>query len=95
MRRANEFIFNNRMLNAEEAAEWGLVSRVVEDDRLMAEAHEAAAQLANGPQQAYGRIKHLLNSSLSASFEAQMQLRPVILPAQLKPRMARRGYSPS
>ena len=49
------------------------VSRVVEDDRLMAEAHEAAAQLANGPQQAYGRIKHLLNSSLSASLEAQMQ----------------------
>ena len=73
MRRANEFIFTNRMLNADEAAEWGLVSRVVEDDRLMAEAHEAAAQLANGPQQAYGRIKHLLNSSLSASLEAQMQ----------------------
>ena len=73
MRRASEFIFTNRMLSAEEAAEWGLISRVVEDDSLMAEARKVAAQLANGPQQAYGRIKHLLNTSLSTSLEVQMQ----------------------
>ena len=73
MRRASEFIFTNRMLSAEEAAEWGLISRVVEDDSLMAEARKVAAQLTNGPQQAYGRIKHLLNTSLSTSLEVQMQ----------------------
>ena len=72
MRRANEFIFTNRMLSAEEAAEWGLVTRVVEQGSLMAEAVKVAEQLANGPQQAYGRIKHLLNTSLTTSLDEQM-----------------------
>lgn len=73
MRRASEFVFTNRMLSAQEAESWGLVSRVVEDDKLMDEARALAHQLATGPQQAYGRIKQLLNTSLSTSLEEQMQ----------------------
>ena len=72
MRRASEFIFTNRMLTAEEAVEWGLVTRVVNDDCLMAEARHAAEQLANGPQQVYGRIKQLLNTSLTTHLDEQM-----------------------
>lgn len=73
MRRANEFIFTNRMLSAEEAVSWGLVTRVVDDAALMADARAVAEQLAAGPQQAYGRIKQLLRHSFETSLDAQMQ----------------------
>lgn len=73
LRRANEFIFTNRMLTAEEAMGWGLVTEVADDDSLMQRAQDCAAQLADGPQQAYGRIKDMLRDSLTTSLEAQME----------------------
>lgn len=73
LRRANEFIFTNRMLTAEEAMGWGLVTEVADDDSLMRRAQDCAAQLADGPQQAYGRIKDMLRDSLTTSLEAQME----------------------
>lgn len=72
VRRAQEFIFMNRMLTAEEAVEWGLINKSVKASDLMDEAGSAAEILASGPRMAYGRIKDLLNSSLTTPLETQM-----------------------
>jgi len=72
VRRAQEFIFMNRMLTAEEAVEWGLINKTVKGSNLMDEAGSAAEMLAEGPRMAYGRIKDLLNNSLTTPLETQM-----------------------
>lgn len=74
MRRAAELMLTNRMLSAEEAVEWGLITRVVEDERLLDEARELAEGLAAGPTLAYGAVKRLLAESSSATLETQMEM---------------------
>ena len=73
VRRAQEFVFMNRMLKAEEAVEWGLINKSVKASDLMNEAYSAAEMLAAGPRAAYGRIKELFNSSLTTPLETQME----------------------
>jgi len=57
--RAMEMMMLGERLPAEQAAEWGLISRVVEDEALMPEAEALAARLAAGPTVAYGLIRRL------------------------------------
>jgi len=59
---------------AEQAAEWGLIWEVVDDDRLDARTAELAARLAAGPTQAYRRAKQALRQSMSNSFADQLKL---------------------
>ena len=73
MARAREMILFNRVLTVAEALEWGLVSRVVPRDRLEAKALETVSRLAAGPTVAYGEIRRLLNRSLSAGLEDQLE----------------------
>jgi 2-(1,2-epoxy-1,2-dihydrophenyl)acetyl-CoA isomerase len=72
-RRAAELMMTNRVLSAEEALDWGLVSRVVEDDRVHEEAGVLARTLAAGPTEAYGAVKRLLLESGQDSLESQME----------------------
>ena len=55
LRRALELTLLNPMVDAAQAQEYGLVTRVVPDDRLMAEATAAAAEVAAGPHRRPGR----------------------------------------
>jgi 2-(1,2-epoxy-1,2-dihydrophenyl)acetyl-CoA isomerase len=73
-RRAAELMITNRVLSAQEALDWGLVNRVVEDDHVHEEAHRLARTLAAGPTEAYGAVKRLLLSSAQNGFETQMEL---------------------
>src|SRR4051812_36703843 len=61
-------------LSAEQAAEWGLIWKVVGDDTLNAEAQELAAQLAAGPTRGYGNLKRALYASAGNSLDAQLDL---------------------
>ncbi len=72
-KRAMELMLTNRRLSADEALEWGLVTRVVDDDTLLDEAMEFGRQLASGPTKAYGAVKRLLSASLGESLESQME----------------------
>lgn len=72
VRRAKELMLTNRRLSAAEAAEWGIVNRVVPDADLDAEASKLAATLAAGPTRAFGSVKRLLLSSANAGLEAQL-----------------------
>jgi 2-(1,2-epoxy-1,2-dihydrophenyl)acetyl-CoA isomerase len=61
-------------LTAEQAAEWGLIWKVVEDDALMKEALSLSASLAQGPTKGYGLIKKAFNASWGNSLDAQLDL---------------------
>ena len=72
MRRAQEMIFTNRRIGAEEAAGMGLVTRVVADERLRAETSAVASTLAKGPIRALARCRSLLVESINADLSTQL-----------------------
>jgi 2-(1,2-epoxy-1,2-dihydrophenyl)acetyl-CoA isomerase len=59
-------------LPAATAAEWGLIWRVVDDDKLMDEARALAGKLAQGPTVGLGLIKEALNRALESTLDAQL-----------------------
>ena len=61
-------------LGAQDAASWGLIWKVVDDDKLMAEAGALARSLAAGPTRAYGLIKRALDASATNTLDAQLDL---------------------
>lgn len=73
LRRTQELMLTNRRLSAEEAQEWGLVTRVVEDAGLAGEAETLACQLAAGPTLAFGAVKKLLAMSCESPLETQLE----------------------
>jgi len=73
-RKAMELMLTNRSLTAAEAAEWGLINRVVPDADLMAEATALGRKFAAGPTKAYGKVKHMLQQTFSETLESQMEL---------------------
>jgi enoyl-CoA hydratase/carnithine racemase len=65
--RARELILTGRLLTAEEAKEWGLVSRVVPAAELESTATELAAELAAKSPLAVKNAKQVLNSTFWSS----------------------------
>jgi len=74
LRRAQELLFTNRMLTASEALAWNLVTRVVPDADVSAQAEQLARELAAGPTRAFGGVKRLLLAAASTGLETQMEL---------------------
>jgi 2-(1,2-epoxy-1,2-dihydrophenyl)acetyl-CoA isomerase len=72
LRRAMELTLTNRVLSAAEALDWGLITRVVADDDLPAEAEALATSLAGGATRALAGAKRLLHASLESSFESHL-----------------------
>lgn len=64
--RAYEMMYSGRMVLAPEAERWGLVSKVVPDDRLLEEAKALAAELAKGPPLAHEAIKQAVQRGLES-----------------------------
>jgi 2-(1,2-epoxy-1,2-dihydrophenyl)acetyl-CoA isomerase len=73
LKRALELTLTNRMFSAQEALQWGLVTQVVPDNELLAQARAIAVQLAAGPTRAYGISKRLLHSGWTETLETQME----------------------
>jgi 2-(1,2-epoxy-1,2-dihydrophenyl)acetyl-CoA isomerase len=61
-------------LGADTAADWGLIWKAVDDDRLMAEAEAICAQLAKGPTVGLGLIKRALDASERNDLDRQLDL---------------------
>ena len=57
LRRTQELFLLNRRLTAQEALEYGLVTRLAPSENVEQEAAEIAAKLAAGPTRAYGGVK--------------------------------------
>lgn len=74
LRRTQELMFTNRVLNAQEALDWGLLTKVVAPEDLFTEADTLANKLASGPLLAHSKIKELLLSSYANSLETQLEI---------------------
>jgi 2-(1,2-epoxy-1,2-dihydrophenyl)acetyl-CoA isomerase len=61
-------------ITAEQAMAWGLIWKVVEDDKLMHEAIALAQHLATQPTKALARIKQALDASLTNTLGIQLDL---------------------
>jgi 2-(1,2-epoxy-1,2-dihydrophenyl)acetyl-CoA isomerase len=72
-KRAMELTLTNRQLSAQEAEEWGIVTRVVPDEDLFENAATLTSQLAAGATKALGSAKRLLHMSWTETLETQME----------------------
>ena len=61
-------------IGAEQAAQWGMIWKCVEDDRLMQEATALARQLAGQATRALGLTKRAIYASADNSFDQQLDL---------------------
>ena len=93
LKRALELTLTNRMFSAQEALQWGLVTRVVPDNELLAQAMALAVQLASGPTRAYGLSKRLLHSGWAETLETQMENESQAIANSARTRDAREGIT--
>lgn len=78
--RAKELVFSARMVRAEEAAQIGLVSRVVADDKLMDEAMELARSFADAPTLALGMAKRMFDVASTMTLDQFMDFEGSTVP---------------
>lgn len=74
LRRAQELVFTNRVLDAQQAVEWGLATRVFPAETFRQDAKEFAMELAEGPTFAYGRAKEMLHFGDYRTPETEMEI---------------------
>ncbi|AFL53532.1 2-(1,2-epoxy-1,2-dihydrophenyl)acetyl-CoA isomerase [Sinorhizobium fredii] len=72
--RAKALALTAEPLDAETAANWGLIWRAVEDAALMEEASALAARLAAGPTKGLGMTKRAIQAAATNSFDEQLVL---------------------
>jgi 2-(1,2-epoxy-1,2-dihydrophenyl)acetyl-CoA isomerase len=72
--RARGLALTAEPLSAETAADWGLIWKAVDDDRLMADAEALCAQLAKGPTVGLGLIKRALDAAEHNDLDRQLDL---------------------
>jgi 2-(1,2-epoxy-1,2-dihydrophenyl)acetyl-CoA isomerase len=72
IRKAQELFLLNRRLTAQEAFEFGLVSRLAPSDAVDTEAAALAATLATGPTRAYGAVRRMLRQSFETGLSDQL-----------------------
>ncbi len=72
--RAKALALTGQPLGAAQAADWGLIWRVVPDAELMAEAEALAASLSTGPTFGYGLTKHAIQAAGGQDLDASLDL---------------------
>ncbi len=73
MKRATEMLFEGETINAHQALELGLVTKVVPEPQLDAEVSALAEKLANSATRTIGLIKHGLNQAYFPALEDELQ----------------------
>ncbi|NWG01324.1 MAG: enoyl-CoA hydratase/isomerase family protein [Syntrophaceae bacterium] len=93
LKRALELTLTNRLFSAQEALQWGLVTRVVPDNELLSQARAIAVQLAAGPTRAYGISKRLLHRGWTETLETQMENESQAIAESARTKDAREGIT--
>lgn len=91
-KRAMELFITNRVLDAEQALDWGLVNQVVDDEKIAETAAALAARLAAGPPGAFGAVKRLLAES-EPGWEAQLARESASIAARAESAEGREGIA--
>lgn len=73
LKRSLELALLNRVLSAQEAMDWGIVTRIIPDTDLFNEAQKLASELAAGPTGAFAAAKRLMYAGWTATLETQME----------------------
>ena len=66
--RATQMMMLGEKISGEQAVDWGMVYKCVDDAELMTEAKALAARLANGPTVSLGTMRKVLRDGLSQSY---------------------------
>lgn len=93
MKRALELMYTNRLLDAKEANDWGIINQVVPEEELMKVVLELATSLANGPMNAFGETKKLFYLSLQDTLESQMNREALLLAERVNSEEGKEGFS--
>jgi enoyl-CoA hydratase/carnithine racemase len=72
--RASELSFTGDVIGAQQAADWGLVSRVVPADKLLETANELAARIAANPPHAVRLTKRLLREAMHTRLDTLLEM---------------------
>src|SRR5215204_2354476 len=91
--RAFEWLTSGRRLSAAEAQTWGLVSEVVDADRLADRTAELAATLAAMPTRAIGMTKRLFDAAPNNTLEEQLELEAQLQSAATRSEDFREGVA--
>ncbi|MDH6246013.1 enoyl-CoA hydratase-related protein [Mycobacterium sp. OTB74] len=73
LRRTQELMITNRVLKAAEAADWGLVTKVVPDAELAGALEKLAAEVAGQSRSSNSAVKQLLLTTYGADYETQLE----------------------
>jgi len=92
IRRAEELFLLNRRLKAQEALEFGLVSRLA-SDAVETEASTLAATLASGPTRAFGAMRRMLRQSFETGRPDQVEAEKQSIVAASRTDDAREGIT--
>jgi 2-(1,2-epoxy-1,2-dihydrophenyl)acetyl-CoA isomerase len=82
--RAFDWMTTNRKLTAHEAEAWGLVTGVVEADRLLSHVADVAATFASLPTKGIGMTKRLFDHAASATLDEQLEFEAQLQSAATK-----------
>jgi 2-(1,2-epoxy-1,2-dihydrophenyl)acetyl-CoA isomerase len=72
--RARNVILTNRVITADEALSWGILSEIVDDDQVNAVALERARKIAAGPVNAIRAARRLLSTSAGNSLDEHLNI---------------------
>jgi enoyl-CoA hydratase len=77
--RAKEAHFTGNFISAEQAADWGMVSRVVPADELQAECRRVAGDIASCVPATVKIYKKLVDDGLASTFAAGMEMEKLVM----------------
>ncbi|MDQ7781308.1 MAG: enoyl-CoA hydratase/isomerase family protein [Desulfomonilaceae bacterium] len=80
-------------ITSDQALEWGLATKIAEDDKVVEEAMNMAEQLARKSLQSFGYSKQLLTDSFSNSFENHLEVERAALRACASHKDGREGIA--
>ena len=72
--RAAKMMMLGERISAEQAAEWGMITEVLDDDALMDEVMALATRMAGGPTRAYNFIRKALSATWTNTYDQQLDL---------------------
>lgn len=83
IKKSLELTLLNRVLTASEAYEWGLVTKVVAKGQLNSELEKVAKNLAEGPVNALGLSRLLINNSFDETLASQIEKESYLISKQI------------